>query len=66
MTIGCAESLGIFSWFTGDGEEPGPDVRIKHGELELQILDVGVRLPFAFLGIIFGDIYRKFLNRDCK
>jgi hypothetical protein len=45
MSIWCAEGNGVFSCRSRYRVESGTDVRIQHGEFQLQVVDPGVGFP---------------------
>ena len=55
MAIRDAERDGVRAGLALDGRERGADVRVEHGELELHVVDVGVRAPPADLRVVLGD-----------
>ena len=59
MPVGDAERNRVFPRLACDGRKRGPDVRVEHGELELQVLEARIRLPRASLGVVLRDVCRK-------
>ena len=56
MPVGRAERDGVFSRYARDGGQRGADVRVKHGELELQVGEAGVGLPGGCLCVVLGHV----------
>ena len=59
MAVRDAERDGVHAGLTLDGRKRGADVRVEHGELELQVLEARIRLPRASLGVLLRDVCRK-------
>ena len=58
MAVGEAERGSVQARFSRDGEERGSDVRVEHGELDLDVAQPGVGRP-STLGIVSGDVGLK-------
>lgn len=58
-----AEGNRVLARLSRDREKRGPNVGVEHGEVELQVLDAGVRLPHVQLGIVLGDVRSVRLRR---
>jgi len=56
MSVWCPELNLVGARYGGYSGERGADVGIKHGELELQIVDAGVWLPRGSAAIILGNL----------
>ena len=55
VAVGYAERGSVQARLSGDGAERGADVRVEHGEVDLDVVQPGVRYPSA-LGIEPGDV----------
>jgi len=60
VAVWDAERGSVQAGFSLDGEERGADVRVEHGELELEVVQAGVGHPTA-LGVVPGDARLKCL-----
>ncbi len=61
MAIRSAELDRVFPGGIFDWRECDADVRVKHGELELEVFDSRVGLPSAFVWIEFRYVCRIYL-----
>ena len=55
VAVGYAERGSVQARLSGDGAERSADVRVEHGEVNLDVVQPGVRRPSA-LGIVPGDM----------
>lgn len=59
MAVRRPERCRILSWRATSWRQSGPNKRIEHGKLQLEVLQARVTLPLALGGVPFGNIRRE-------
>lgn len=64
MPVRGAERNRIHARFSGYSWKGRADMRVEHGELELDVLDAGERLPGATTSVVLGNAGSEFLRES--